>query len=375
MPIYCDESGYTGSNLLVTAQPYFVYAALNAEEKEIEDFYNYLRAKYRLQGELKGANLVHTAGGKRAISELFNHFGEKVKIIFHHKKYALACKFFEYSYEPVIANKNTFFYQMRFNRFVAHLFYISFEKSENSAEKVFELFQELLLGNNVDGIFKIFRHIPAPNEILKLITTFTIIHKDAILDEIYTDGKIDAWILDLTHSALYDMLCCWGIEIDEMEVICDNSKPLEAAVNRYPYFYSVGLEKKFWAPFGETLPLNFTLAKPIVFETSKKSKGLQLADLFASAAFYSLKNPINSLSLTINNQLEKIYLSTESYCIMPQPETYLNPATEEFRFGIWAISALTKASVEDSENVLGCFEKEFYRKFTKTGTKIKSKKA
>lgn len=170
MPIYCDESGYTGSNLLVTAQPYFVYAALNAAEKEIDEFYNYLKSKYKFQGELKGANLMHTSGGKRAIQELFRRFENNVKIIFHHKKYALACKFFEYTYEPVIANKNSFFYQMRFNRFVAHLFYISFEKSENSAEKVFVLFQDFLRGNNPDGIFQLFKDVPAPNEILKLLT-------------------------------------------------------------------------------------------------------------------------------------------------------------------------------------------------------------
>lgn len=59
---------------------------------------------------------------------------------------------------------------------------------------------------------------------------------------------------------------------------------------------------------------------------------------------------------------------------MPQPEIYINPETEEFRFGLWAISALTKASMADSKNVLAEFEKELRRKFAKPTKNIKTKR-
>ena len=95
MPIYCDESGYTGYNLLVEEQPYFVYSALNIEEKEADTFRNYLKDKYKLQGNLKGNNLVQSTPGQKAISELYAAYSKQVKLVFHHKKYSLACKYFE----------------------------------------------------------------------------------------------------------------------------------------------------------------------------------------------------------------------------------------------------------------------------------------
>ena len=74
MPIYCDESGSTGYNLLEETQPYFVYAALNMEESVANNLVDELKKKFFLQGEAKGMNWTRSNNGRKAIVELFeNH--------------------------------------------------------------------------------------------------------------------------------------------------------------------------------------------------------------------------------------------------------------------------------------------------------------
>lgn len=374
MPIYCDESGYTGVNLLVEEQPYFVYSALNISEKDASDFQKYLKQTYRLQGEIKGANLIKSASGRRAITALFNKYADRVKIVYHHKKYALACKFFEYVFEPVIASKNSFFYTYKFNRFISNLMYAAFKDKPDNAESVFLKFQELLRGNDFAGLFNIFNSSKSPYELVEHIAQFTIIHKATILNEIQTDGKVDVWVLDLTQSALYDLLCRWGIDQD-LTVICDVSKPLKETVERYSDLYGVNQKKIFWTPFGdEELPLNFTLAEPLKFKTSKDCPGLQLADLFATSVFWALKNPDDAFGKFIFGHLEGIIRRSGNNCIMPQPAIYLQPGSMEFAFGIVTLQKLAKFSMQDKDRVLDLYHEDLINKVETFNKKIKRQK-
>ena len=355
MPIYCDESGYTGVNLLVEDQPYFVYSALNIAEEDAFRFQKHLKETYHLQGEIKGLNLVKTSNGRRAITELYNKYAGQVKVVYHHKKYALACKFFEYVFEPVIADKNSFFYAYKFNRFIANLMYAAFKDTPENAESVFLKFQELLRGNDFAGLFNIFNSSKSPYELVEYIAQFTLIHQATILNEIQTDGKVDTWVLDLTQSALYDLLCKWGID-QELTVICDNSKPLQETVQRYSDLYNINQKKIFWTPFGnEELPLNFTLAEPVKFESSKNCPGLQLADLFASSVFWALKNPEDVFSKFVFEHLVGIIRRTGNNCIMPQPDLYLQTGSMEFAFGVVTLQKLTKFSIQDKDRVLDLY--------------------
>mgnify|MGYP000376040081 CR=1 FL=1 len=78
----------------------------------------YIIKKYKIQtAELKGTNLLtqKSGKGKEAILEILRHFNGKYKVSIHNKKFALACKFFEYIFEPIIASSSTLFYKNNFH--------------------------------------------------------------------------------------------------------------------------------------------------------------------------------------------------------------------------------------------------------------------
>jgi uncharacterized protein DUF3800 len=351
MPIYCDEAGYTGYNLLEENQPYFVYAALNLEEAEAINFRNHLKKKYNLQGELKGRNLVRSNNGRKAIQELYESHVNNVRLVYHHKKYALACKYFEYVFEPALSNYNTFFYRQSFHRFISHLVYISFEASNKRAEDIFWAFQELLRGNNKDGLFQLLKEKDLPNQLIALISEFTILQRNSVLNEITTDGTIDFWVLDLAQTALYNLLCNWSEQVGGLSVICDVSQPLKDAVNRNPLFSTLNADLKYWDPLGQgKMPLNFTLNEQIHFSSSGKCYGLQLADIFASSVYWTLNNPDDYLSKYISDYGPQLINGTDNLCISPEPLKFLDPDSIEFNFGVMALRRLTEFSHHSPEN-------------------------
>jgi len=363
MPIYCDESGYTGINLLTESQPFFVYAALNVTEEDAAVFQRHLKTTYRLQGpELKGVNLLGSASGRRAIIELFNRYSGQVKMSYYHKKYALACKFFEYIYEPVLSNNNQFFYRMRFQRFVANLIFEAFNNTTDDAADVFLHFQEMLRGNDLNGLFGLFSSSAYPEDLIRYVAEFTVIHQERILDEIQFDGEVASWVLDLSQTALYDLLCKWGVGQD-LTVVCDRSKSLEETVAKYEQLYAVGREKSFWNPLGEgEVPLTFTLTEPIRFANSRQVPGLQLADIFATSTFWALKHPEDEFATQILRYVETIISQTGNSCILPQPDVYLQPGSVEFAFGVTSLQKLTRFSVQNKNQVLELFMTDLRRK-------------
>lgn len=366
MAIYCDESGFTGNDLLQEQQPWFVYAALNIDEDEAVRFRDKIKSKYYLQGEIKGKNLVKSGAGQKALRLLYEEYAPKVRIIYHHKKYALSAKYFEYVFEPVISSHNSFFYRMEFNKFIAHLVFSSFEPKKDDAENIYLKFQELLRGNDWDGLFALLRSSQMPNPLVELVATFTLIHKERILEEITTNGEIDYWILDLAQNGLYDLLRIWSVDAGLLKVICDESKPLKDAVSRIPNFSVLNQELRFWDPLGKgPTPINFSISEPIQFASSKDCAGLQLADLFASSAAWSLNNPSASFSKFIDDFNDTIFGKTRDFCVAPEPGKFLIPGTRRFEFNIMALNRLTQFSSVSPDNAGTIF-----MDFLKEGVKL-----
>src|SRR5271157_4905329 len=103
--IYCDESGFSGNNLLDREQEYFVFASLAMEPEEARCIVDQATRDFRLQGnELKGSRLLRTPQGQRAISLVIKKAASRAKMVIHLKKYALASKFFEYIFEPALSD-------------------------------------------------------------------------------------------------------------------------------------------------------------------------------------------------------------------------------------------------------------------------------
>ena len=60
--LYCDESGFTGPDLLNADQPYFVYSSVLIDPKHAAELVQQVRADYKLQGnELKGSRLLKSS--------------------------------------------------------------------------------------------------------------------------------------------------------------------------------------------------------------------------------------------------------------------------------------------------------------------------
>ena len=94
--IYCDESGFSGNNLLDKDQQFFVFASVAITPERADELVKMVRRDFKIQAkELKGRQLLRTSKGRRAVSFLIQNCSPYTKIVIHHKKYALAAKFFE----------------------------------------------------------------------------------------------------------------------------------------------------------------------------------------------------------------------------------------------------------------------------------------
>src|SRR5437879_2589559 len=98
LTIYCDEAGFTGNNLADDGNPYFTFASVALEPSGAAALIDEAKAEFRLQGEVKGANLTKHPAGRNAAGKLF-----------------------EYIFEPALSENNYLFYSIGFHRFIANL--------------------------------------------------------------------------------------------------------------------------------------------------------------------------------------------------------------------------------------------------------------
>lgn len=293
--IYCDESGSTGNNLLHQAQPFFSYASVAISNDEAKEIVSKIIRDYGVQGgELKGKNLIKYSKGRRAITYILENYHDKIQVSVFHKKYNLACKFFEYIFEPTISENNLAFYSIGFNRFIANLLHLHFEQKAKYAEEIFEDFEKLMRTLDDTALTHIFSALSFPNisPVLELIKTFCVHHRATILEEL--DGLkgtgAGKWILDLTDTALFTQLGSWGEKHEQLEVFCDRAKPLEA--NKDMFNVMINRKDKIYNEFiNKEQPITFNLASEIKLVDSVDYPGIQLADVAAGAAAFMFQNP------------------------------------------------------------------------------------
>ncbi|MEG4070921.1 DUF3800 domain-containing protein [Microcoleus sp. Pol11C2] len=134
--IYCDESGFTGNDLLDKKDTVFAYASVALKHEEATEYVNNIIQKYKLQGgELKGRNLLKYPKGQKVIAEILINFKDRIKVAVYHKKFNLACKLYEYIFEPVLSEKNSLFYHIKFHRFISNILYVEFVSQSWGGDK------------------------------------------------------------------------------------------------------------------------------------------------------------------------------------------------------------------------------------------------
>jgi hypothetical protein len=296
--IFCDETGSTGANLLDLAQPYFAYAAVAIPPDRADALVRDLIKKFRPQGEeLKGRKLVSSSPGRKLVSALLTECGKDAKVSVWEKRFALATQFFEYVFEPVLAEQNSLFYRIGFHKFISNLLYVSFVASTPRAIHAMEVFQRIVRARGDEPLEQLFpadnAFLPSSDE-LHDIETFLLCHRGTIAGYIDTRSETDPiyrWALDASLSALWSLLIAWSERLDPEPLIvtCDELKPLYDVRDRFDLMIGRTDRPLLAYPTGLHSPV-FNLAEPLRFAKSHEEPGIQVADVVAAAAVHSFKN-------------------------------------------------------------------------------------
>lgn len=320
MKIYCDESGYTGADLLEKTQPYFVYSGVKLDDQTTKEIKDYIYNNYNIQNdEIKGKLIVNNHKGREVISHIFKKYSKIARIVFHDKKYALAGKIIEYGIEPYLSS-NYDFYNSKLNDFLATGLYASFITKDESAETFFEDFLLVMRGKKTFEESS-FHSLSKDNPLIEWILNIVTHNPRIVLEEIQnTEGEAEKWILDLTMTSLLGILTDWSKKGDKLNVICDNSKvfidnPVVEILNGMGL---VGSRQEFLGT-----KLGFNLEGDITNADSKENVELQIADLFSSTVFYCLKNQNTQFSKDIMKIVIKNSICTpQTFCVMPKIKSH-----------------------------------------------------
>jgi hypothetical protein len=288
--ICCDEAGFTGNNLLDESQEVFAFAGAAIGDEHAKEVVERTLRNFRLQGpELKGSRMLKNDQGRRAITSVLESCAENVRLVTHLKKFALACKFFEYIFEPVLAEENSVFYGCGLHLFVGNLLWMMLRARDASAENVFEDFSKFVREGDVRALERLFPGtglvVSLESDPLAAVSLFAMINRNAIQEEIGLvrgDGTTPNWVLDLTTTSLFSVLRHWGEVYDELDVCCDRSKPLETEIDILKAM--VGRRDHFrMRMFNKEVQYTFNLVREPRLVDSRQSAGVQIADVFASA--------------------------------------------------------------------------------------------
>jgi len=347
--IYFDESGYTGENLLKEDQPTFSYASVCINSDDAEEIVSNIISKYKIQnGELKGVNLIRKEKGQRAILEILEAIKDKYKISVSDKKFALAGQIFEYIFEPILASKNLIFYNLNFHKFIANSLYIGFIVDDRFSKEIFIKFERLMRNKtlqDLEAIISILDEIDEESEsfkFLKNIIEFIKIHKIEIYEEI---KDLPKWTIELSITSLHALFSVWGENKDKIIAYCDNSKPIGEQKNIFngmidrdgEIIYSVLKTDE-----GKQIPLTYNL-KSIDLVDSKIYKGVQLADVVATASAYSFQMFKDNNS-EFNKKLQEILLPNVVYGSIFHDFDYINLEKKEVQLNAIILEEILERS-------------------------------
>ena len=153
------------------------------------------------------------------------------KVITFEKRTALAGKFFEYFFEPVLADNSMAFYRIDFHRYIMNTVNSLMLQSGSNYTSLTSQMQAFMRSFDPSVAPDVFGgQGQYPIEIERILK-FCSAHAETIAEETETlRPETDAtgkWALDLTSSSLFSLLFHgWGHRYPLLRVLCDDSKPL-----------------------------------------------------------------------------------------------------------------------------------------------------
>jgi hypothetical protein len=331
--LHCDESGLTGPNLLDDGQRLFTYAGASISDQEAYELLGRLRRKHMvLDDELKAKDLLKSERGRALVLDLLEAMEGRYSIVAYDKAVALCAKLVEHVYEPVFQDVPDLLYGKDLHRFITmycHTFFVVRDELGAEAVRQFLSFMRsydpsvapLLFERSVtDGKMR--------GNPFEMITAFAKGYRDIIV----ADGQSErdaatnpgTLTLDLTGPALFSLLNHYGRHHDELAVTCDENRQLETLVGSFTGGDDDPGIIRARELFPNAGPFGFALARPIVFQNSRGSPGIQVADVLAGTAGACGLGRVDAKNL--RRHLEAVDRHIHPQSIMPDT-TVVDPKT------------------------------------------------
>ncbi|MDF3354322.1 DUF3800 domain-containing protein [Sulfitobacter sp. KE34] len=281
-----DESGFTGPDLLNESQPYFVYASHDLSPEEAAKFLEGLRADYGLQGqELKATRLKKRGDWNELSRRICEVSDQRSRVVTFDKRAALAGKFYEYFFEPVLAKNSLAFYEIDFHRYMMNTILSLMWSSGADYSVLAKQMQKFMRTFDPADAEKIFggagSHPIEIERILKFCSGYSSTIETETEHLRAENDETGKWALDLTSSSLFSLLFqWWGHRHPRLRVLCDDSKPLAPVADYFDAW--VGNNQSVEVTNGRSSSqLRGNLVAPLEFGSSDRHPTIQLADLLA----------------------------------------------------------------------------------------------
>ena len=281
-----DESGFTGPDLLNEQQPYFVYASHDLSTQEASEFLEQLKADFGLQGhEMKATRLKRRGDWEGLSNRICEISDQRSRVVAFNKRAALAGKFFEYFFEPILAENNLAFYRIDFPRYMMNTIHSLMMSSGADYAVLTTQMQKFMRSFDPDDAPDIFgvagQHPIEIKRVLEFCSGYSAQIAAATHHLRPDNNETGKWALDLTSSALFSLLFMWwGHRHPRLRVLCDDSKPLSPVAECFDAW--VGKEQSVPVTNGRTSSeLRGNLVAPLEFGSSREHPTIQIADLLA----------------------------------------------------------------------------------------------
>jgi Protein of unknown function (DUF3800) len=290
LTLFCDESGFTGQDLLNPDQPYFSYSSVLIEPQEAEEIVVQAKADFRLGNELKGSRMLSSSPGRRAAEFIFDKVVERSITVVANKQFALAGKLYEYIFDPVVEG-STALYEVGFHKCLTNLLYSQFTSTSSSTIELLNGFQRAVRTRDFSTFVESLKHVQKDTEsstLAESIGKFCFEQQGLIAEEFTPSGNevVDKWGLELSSTCVTGLLRLWADRDVELHLVLDESKPLfawsKAIKDHFPVKPGPQETGRYLEFQGRRHRMNFVLAEPIQFASSKITPGLQLADVMAA---------------------------------------------------------------------------------------------
>lgn len=290
--ISCDEAGYTGPKLLDDNQPYFAYAAIDLTPQEAGDIVKSTRVKYHIQApELKASLLRKRDSWPDIALDILGPLEGRVMVVAADKRLNLAGKTFEYIFEPVLEKQSALFYHYDLHRFLMNALHRVFFKLNEPVPALAEELQAFMKSFNpadAPTVFAAGGQDGETDEILDCVLRFARGYAKVIAEQSEPLQKevnpVGKWTLDLTTTCLFGLILHgWGHHYESLDVLCDDSKPLQAMSHIFAGFVGSTKSAELIGPGSTTATIKANLANPLRFGSSAQNPTLQIADIVAGA--------------------------------------------------------------------------------------------